>query len=172
VIELWGVVDRPEKAGQIIEEGIIASADVRFDLVAIGRFYGERLINIDDGYEAPTRELNKLNRRLAGLIYGDSHLGGAECAEVLLPHRIKVPQQRFEAWIARRGHHPGRRVNLDPVEQVGVQDAGMRDGSERQSDDNLLASAGIVAWETEEVVEVGGLTSMSEKIEFTAFGSL
>ena len=60
----------------------------------------------------------------------------------------------------------------DTVEHVGIEDAGLRNCGESQSDEDRVCAGEAVAGISENIVEVGALTSISEKIEFTAFGSL
>jgi hypothetical protein len=48
------------------------------------------------------------------------------------------------------------RPDADAVEQVGIERAGLGDGSEGQRNDDFLAAVDIGAWKSKNVVEIGG----------------
>src|SRR5207244_3539521 len=47
VIELRGVINRSEEAGQVIEEGIVATANERLDCLAVWGIDGQDFVDID-----------------------------------------------------------------------------------------------------------------------------
>ena len=45
--------------------------------------------------------------------------------------------------------------DMNLVEHVGVEDAGFRNRSKSQGDDNLFLAAHVIAWKSEQVIKVG-----------------
>ena len=56
-------------------------------------------------------------------------------------------------FVCRR-HHSGLGRDLDPVEHIVVQNAGLRHRGKRQRNQNLLAAVSIGARESEQIVKV------------------
>src|SRR5260370_20682852 len=59
VIELRGIVDRPEKAGQIIEERVVPAADKDFDRLAVWRLQYDALSRTENCCEASARVIEE-----------------------------------------------------------------------------------------------------------------
>jgi hypothetical protein len=70
VIKLRGIVDRPEKPRQIVEEGVVPSADIGFYRVPAGRLQGCGLVGFDDRRKTPTREIEEAETGSVILIDG------------------------------------------------------------------------------------------------------
>jgi len=69
--------------------------------------------------------------------------------------RVEVPGQGGQApLVGGRADRAGVRVHLQPVEHVGVEDAGLGDGGEGQREHHLLLVGGV-AGVPEHVVDVG-----------------
>src|SRR6202011_5904650 len=98
-IKLRGIVDRPEKPGQIVKEGVVPSADIGFDSVPAGRLQSYALVGFDDRGKTPSREIEKANTGSVAVIDGYPNLGRLQHAQILVLDPFQVRQQTFKAPI-------------------------------------------------------------------------
>ena len=125
--------------------------------MAAGRLHRQALVGVDRLRKVAVPEVEEPDRGAIGLIDGDSDFRWFQRAEILVLEAFEVFQQPFQAVILfRRTHHASVGRNLDPIQHVGVEDAGLRHGSKREGNDDLFATIEVVAGKPENVVEVGG----------------
>ena len=156
VIELRRVVDRAEEARQVVEERVVAAADIDLDAMPAGRLQRRGHIRVDQPREVAARKADELHHRAVARVDRHPHLGGLEDAEIFLLHAVEVAQHAGEAVVVLVAGDTPVRPDADAVEQVAVERAGLRDGSEGQRDDDFLAAVAVGAWKSEDVVEIGG----------------
>ncbi len=156
VIELGCIIDRAEKAGQIIEKRIVPAADIGFDRVSAGRSQAEAVIGVDHGGEIATGEIDKANVRPIACIDGDAHLRRPQYARIVVLDPLQIGQQAIQArLLAGRPDQSAIGRDADPIQHVRVENTGPRYGGKGQGDHNLLAAGRLGARETENVVKVG-----------------
>ena len=156
VIELRRVIDRAEEARQIVEEGIVAPADINLDRVAAGRLQRQVFVGVDDLRKVAAGEIDEPDMRAVLVVDGHAHFRRVQGLEIGLLDALEIFQQRFQALVLLgRPHDAPAGSDADPVQQIGIEHARLRHRGEGQRDDDLFAAVGVVAGETENVVEVG-----------------
>src|SRR5256714_4985303 len=113
VIELRRVIDRSEEPRQIVEEGIVATTDKRFDGEAIRCVDAENLVNIDYSHKTDTVEIDESEGGAIGRINCNPDLCCSQGAEVLILDAIKISEQSLQAMVvlsrrndSRLGEYP------------------------------------------------------------------
>src|SRR5438270_13200018 len=84
VIELRGIVDRPKKTGQIIEERVVPAANKDFDRLPVRRLQCDDLIGRDNRGEAAAGEIEKSDMGLVVAIHGDANFGWLQYAQIFV----------------------------------------------------------------------------------------
>jgi hypothetical protein len=131
VIELRGIVDRPEEARQIVEEGVVASADKDVDVMSARRLHAYTLVGRNGGRKASAGKIDEPKAGSIVVIDRDPNLRGPQYLEILFFNPFQIGQQTGEAGIIS-AHPRDPMVGRDQysVQHVGVEYTGLRHGSE------------------------------------------
>jgi hypothetical protein len=157
VIELRGVVDRSEKAGQIIEEGVVAAADKGIDQVSARRLKADVLIGRDRSRKASAGKPDEAE--VGPVVAIDRHpdLRRPQYVQILVFDRFQVGQQIAEAVVvSSRSAEPPVGRDQYAVQHVGIKVTGLRHRREGQGDDDPISAGAVGGRKAEDVVEVGG----------------
>src|SRR6516165_3995059 len=93
VIELRGIVNRSEEARQIVEKGVVASADKDIDLMSAGRANADALIGRYRGRKAAAREANESHIRAIVAVNRYPNLRRPQYFEISLFDPFEIGQQ-------------------------------------------------------------------------------
>ena len=120
MIELGRIVYRAEESGQIIEKCIVATADERFDRMAVWRCDGHCLVGIGDCRKATTGKIGKVHFPPGGLIDGDSDFRWLQFVKRWLcpSDRIEHPTNASRLWLLRQETTLGPALESKTVEHV------------------------------------------------------
>ena len=157
VIELRGIIDRPEKPGQIVEERVVTAANKDFDRQPVTRLQCDGLIGRDHRGKASAGEIEKADMGLVVAIDSHAYFGWLQYAQIFVLDGVQIRQKSLEARILPgRSHEPAVGRDQDAVEHIRIQYPGMRHCGKGQSNDDLFIARSVVARKSENVVQIGG----------------
>src|ERR1700730_10373228 len=121
VIELRGIVDRSEEAWQIVEEGIVTSADKNVDLMPAGRPDAGTFVGRYRGRKASAGKTDEPKVSAVVVIDRNPNLRRLQNLQILFFNRFQIGQQPGEAGIvSARPRDPMVGRDQYPVQHVGV----------------------------------------------------
>jgi hypothetical protein len=157
MVKLRRIVDRPKESGQIVEKGVVASADENVDRVPPGRLHARDLVGRYGGRKASAWKTDEAQVCPVIVIDRYSNLRRLQYFQILLFDPFEVGEQAGEARIiAPRTSDPAIGCDQYPVQHVSVEDTSLRCGRKGQRDYDFFSAGRIVGRKAKDVVEIGG----------------